>query len=50
MSTIAPRTSQLRCRYTGAFPGPTLMHGFPAWFASCTIFGPPVVQMRSISR
>src|SRR6516225_5462859 len=39
--------SALRCTYTGALPGPTLRHGFPASFAAATAFGPPVVQMKS---
>jgi hypothetical protein len=47
VSTTMPVTSADRCTYTGALPGPTLRHGFPAAFVSATIFGPPVVQRKS---
>jgi hypothetical protein len=39
MSTTALRTSAVRCRYTGALPGPTLITGFPAWLESSTMRG-----------
>ncbi len=47
MSTTAMLTSALRWMYTGALPGPTLMHGLPASLAAATAFGPPVVQIKS---